>query len=521
MAMLIHGRRHRRTRRPDNIQKPRGEVSPRVQKVGPEHFGIVSIDCAKARSKWMLADFYGKVLLPPSVVEHNQPAFDVALARLHQSIAEHQIRDLLVAVERTGRYHHPVQRAFAAAGFEARTVHPFTTKQFRLPADPGVKTDDTDLAAIHRAAVNGFALIDPRMDPFWRELQLMTRHRRDLVGKASRLCCQIKEHLEAAMPGYAACFPTLWEHPAALQLAWLLGSAPAMLEAGVQVMADLLRKAQIRFQQRTLQRVLQWATSAAPPDVAAQHHRRIALALDQDRNGKESQILEAERQIASALVRTPYVLLLSIPGINVVSAAEYAGEMGPICNYANSRCITGRSGLYPSRYQSDQVDCADGPLVKCANRRLRFAILQIADNLINCNDYFKGLAQGWRSQGKDPRDNHVRVAMRFSRISFQMVAGRQAFAHPAVQGRDYILRKLVLFHAQHQTPPQPMLADLHAAVEQLPAREIAGELSSLRQAFPDKLRGRGTGPQRLSTILAEVLVRLAGMVVQSQQSGSQ
>ena len=30
------------------------------------------------------------------------------------------------------------------------------------------------------------------------------------------------------------------------------------------------------------------------------------------------------------LVKTPYVLLMGIPGINVVSAAEFAGEMGPI-----------------------------------------------------------------------------------------------------------------------------------------------------------------------------------------------
>jgi transposase len=41
------------------------------------------------------------------------------------------------------------------------------------------------------------------------------------------------------------------------------------------------------------------------------------------------------------------VLLLSHPGINVVSAAELAGEMGPIANYAGPRSITGRAGLFP------------------------------------------------------------------------------------------------------------------------------------------------------------------------------
>ena len=48
------------------------------------------------------------------------------------------------------------QAAFAASDFEARIVHPFATKQFRQPGDPGNKTNDTDLMggtrpALHRA----------------------------------------------------------------------------------------------------------------------------------------------------------------------------------------------------------------------------------------------------------------------------------------------------------------------------------------------------------------------------------
>jgi len=100
-------------------------------------------------------------------------------------------------------------------------------------------------------------------------------------------------------------------------------------------------------------------------------------------------------------VQTPYVLLLSFPGINVVSAADFASEMGPIEHYANAKSITGRAGLRPSRYQSDQVDKADGPLVRHCNRALRAAILGIADNLILCNHHFQALATQWAGQGKD------------------------------------------------------------------------------------------------------------------------
>ena len=199
-------RRPARRRPAATTGKSGGVLHPRVQQVGPEHFGIVCFDCAKARSKFLLADFYGRVLIPPTTVAHNRPDLDAAVAQVRQAFAAHQLRDGLVAIERTGRYHRLVQRVFAAAGFETRILHPFATKQYRQPVDPGNKTDDTDLSAIHRATVTGCALLEAPRDEAWTTLQLVIRHRRDLVEKGAALNCQIRDHLEAALPGYAACF---------------------------------------------------------------------------------------------------------------------------------------------------------------------------------------------------------------------------------------------------------------------------------------------------------------------------
>jgi transposase len=153
------------TRSRAGTRPPHGQLTDRVQQVGPEHFGIVSIDCAKARSKYMLADFYGRVLIPPTFLPHTCGNLQAALQRIDQAMGDHDLRDLAVAIERTGEYHRPVQRAFRQRGGDARLVHPFTSRQFRLPADPGNKTDDTDLAAIHRAAVNGFGLQEASWRP--------------------------------------------------------------------------------------------------------------------------------------------------------------------------------------------------------------------------------------------------------------------------------------------------------------------------------------------------------------------
>jgi len=511
------GRRARRSS--DTVHKPHGVLHPRVQQVGPEHFGIVSIDCAKARSKWMLTDFYGRLLVPPTELPHSKGHFAMAVMQIREAITEHGLKDLVVAIEQTGNYHQPVKRAFLAAGFECRIVHPLASKSFRQAAHPGLKTDDHDLVGIFCAATCGFGLLEPPLDSGAQQLRLWVRHRRDLVEKRSALSCQIHEHWEATLPGFAALFDDLWTTPAPSAIARHFPTSEAIGQAGVHGLRQIVHATGQRVLTRTLERVLAWARTAPPSHPESALHQRIALAVDDDRRQKTREIQAAEEEIATLLVQTPYVLLLVIPGINVASAGELAGEMGPIAHYAHARAITGRSGLFPSRYQSDQVDLSNGSLVRCANRRLRAALLGIANNLLKCNHYFRGLADRWKADGKDPRDAHVKVASRFSRLAYLIVAGRQIVPHPCLQPRGYILDKLIAFHQEHGTPPEPMLANLHAAAAQLPAEEHALEAIPLMKRLWQTHAARRRGPQPIGNILPILLARLGVGKVQSTDAG--
>lgn len=93
-----------------------------------------------------MADFLGTVLLPPRAVEHTAGALQAAVAGVRPKVQQMGLKIVWVIMERTGQFHLPVQRAFAQAGFETRILHPYATKQYRLIADPGNKTDHTDLS---------------------------------------------------------------------------------------------------------------------------------------------------------------------------------------------------------------------------------------------------------------------------------------------------------------------------------------------------------------------------------------
>ena len=267
MPYSVRSRKRTNRRKSQSLQKPNGVISRRVQKVGGEKFAIVCVDPAKHRSEWMMADYFGNILIQPQTLEHQGPFFKSAIELIRQAQQQHHIEDMIVAVERTGNYHLPPKRAFAKAGFETRVVHPFATKQYRMPANPGNKTDETDLHAQHRAAVAGFGLREFELESPYRELQLRARHRRKLVEKAAALVCQIREHLHLSMPGFAGLFDHLLLNKSALALARHCESPAKLLKLGRTRLSRHLRDNKVRHQLRTIDKVLIWASQAADDPI--------------------------------------------------------------------------------------------------------------------------------------------------------------------------------------------------------------------------------------------------------------
>lgn len=503
--------RSRKQRSSQPWPMPEGVLDARVQSVGPEHFGIVAVDCAKLRSRWVLRNFYGDILRPPADVNHTAPGFRQMLDALRAAVVRHDLRQVLIAVERTGNYHRPVQRAFRDAGFETRVVHPFVSHKFRQIENPDNKTDDNDLYGIHRAAVIGFGFLEAPLPEVYRNLQALARHRRDLVQKVSAVQQQIREHLHAALPGFATLFEkdALWTSPVALPLARRLAVPETVCRLGAQGLAQLVREAGLRCQQRTLDKIVGWAAQAAPPAEDALVRHRILCDLDDDRLAKRRLISRVEFDCAGWLAHTPYVLLLAIPGINVVSAAEFAGEAGPIQRYANPNALTGRAGLFPSRYQSDTVD-RQGRLVRTCNRRLRAALLRIADNLLTVNRFFRTQGAVWKTQRVAPGLQRVRVAKRFSRLAFLMLAGPRIVPHPCCRDPHDVLDKLVGFHLEHTAGEGPAPAtrlreNLAAAAEQLPREARSREAQALDRSATRFGKSRSSQVQSLGSLLKEVL----------------
>lgn len=492
-------------------QKPRGCFQDRVQKVGPEHFAIVAVDSGKNEAQTRVADFYGNILLEPFSFKISRSGLESTCELIRETFRKHEIHDCVCVVETTGRYHRPIKDTFRKQKWDTREVHPFTSSLIRRSADLGTKTDEIDLAAIHRAALNGLAMSAEEIDPQWQQWRVLTRHRRDFVEKAATLKTQLQETVHAYLPGFMGLWKSgnLWESPIPAAIATAFDSSQALAEAPVERFRDIARGLGSAIQMCTINRIKAWTYQAAPADAAYRIHHQRACSLWRDLQTKWEEIRVFELDLATFLCQSTGLLLLAFPGINVVSASDYVAELGPITNYATSKSIAGRAGLYPSRYQSTRTDHPDGPLVVRRNRELRAALMRIARNLELLNTYFRGLGQKYAENHPD-HDAKVVIARSFSRLSYYLLVQGELLAHDALQNREKILQKLMEFFHEHKAESFRTTSAIGHAISRLSPAVLSAERPAIqtRSQEVQNTKRHTRGMMRLGEILPAVLLRI-------------
>ena len=127
----------------------------------------------------------------------------------------------------------------------------------------------------------------------------------------------------------------------------------------------------------------------------------------------------------------------------------------------------------------------------------------VAENLIKCHPYYRGLSALWTQQHVDTRDRRCRIANRAMRMAYQLVGGRQVWRGRGVDGES-LLAKLQEFHRVHHTPIAQRVRDLNEAFAWLPKSTYAAEAKPLAELVRRKQRG----PQRIGDLLLPLLIRL-------------
>ena len=379
------------------------------------------------------------------------------------------------------------------------------------------KTDDNDLEAIFHAAVKGYGLATLPVGEVYQSLQAVSRHRHNLVKQRARLMVQIRRLLHQTMPGFADLFEDgkLFHKSIALPVA---------------LKFSFRRSDSTRGSWRNREPSQQ--DESALPNA----HDRTHRGLGQHGRRAIGTRRDAHATVATAQ-RSPPIVRRSNCG-NGARNGRFSRENAVYSPPQRDRhqCRLGgatgrrsrtdrtlrigtrdqrRAGLFPSRYQSDEVDHADGSLVRQCNRKLRGAAMLVAENLIKCHPYYRGLSALWTQQKVDPRDRRCRIANRAMRMVYQLVGGRQLWRGKGVD-REYLLAKLQEFHRVHKTPIDQSIRDMNEAFAWLPKSAYEAEAKPLAELARKKHRG----PIRIGDLLIPLLIRLGVSIEEEVESNT-
>ena len=493
------------------------QLQQRIRELGPQHVGLLVVDSGKRHFAIRLSTFCHELLWEPEPVPNNRIALEHMVEQLRAQMRLHELKDLIVGIERTGRWHHPIKQLMEDNNWTVKMIHPFATKCLRQPDNRGRKTDSTDMLAMARAVTCYYGTDEAVLPDLWLELRNLSRARAHLVQmrstKRRQACCQ----MEALIPGYTDLFPDVWTSSTPATLIRLFPLAQQLARTHATAILEKLAEHGCRSSASVVERVRLWAAKSSPADRLPQVNHRILCDNLDIIDVLTAQIDRYETDMVRCLVQTPLVLLLSITGINVVSACEYGSEMGPHQHYLGPKNVTGRAGLFPARHQSDQTDQADGPVVGGRNERLRQAILNVAKNLLRLNPLFRGWAELPDHRNMSSGRVRILTASRFVRISFCMLRGAETFNHPLGGRQDSVLCKLIGFGREHRIPTDEIYKLSTQALLQLPADALQFERQALlanggnrysprparKQSRPNRRR-----PEYVAKLIGEVEQRI-------------
>jgi transposase len=316
-------------------------MKPRNNKPKRRYTRFCGIDVAKRKHVACILDRDGQVLVRSVSFANDAEGFEQLLARLQEAGGP---RRVLVAMEATGHYWYSLHDFVVAQGYNAIVLNPLQTALQARKAIRKCKTDKIDAGHIATLIKNGEHR--PAIVPgdFAMSCRQLTRLRHALMMHVKRIKQRLRARLHPVWPEYENVFANLFCKTSRT----LLATAPTpadLLALDAEPLAELIRKTS---------RGKYGPVRAQQIRHAAEQSVGIKRGLDGTRIAIRSLLSQLEalrpiRQLLEAdIIRLAERLpgyVLTLPGVNPVSAVSLFGETDPIETFQNASQLVAFAGL--------------------------------------------------------------------------------------------------------------------------------------------------------------------------------
>lgn len=440
----------------------------------PDQLVIMAIDTAKSKPKARTFDYFVEPLGESFFFTPDERGTQQLLSVANETLKKTGKTQVIFGIENTGHYHQPIVAALRAQGSLIFPINAATTKEERRSMLDYSKTDDLDLFAIASAVAAGKVLFCQEQSLEEMHLQFLTRNRNSLVKERARYYESLHTLMDHywpfiqgvpdvinGTPTINSIFDATWTRQSLSFLRHVNtpGQAINLGETGLNVLS---KEKKLSLGQRRIKLILRSAELA--PKVAPCLLQRYVDHLGDllDNISQLSQQIETmERTIEEILAGTQGVLLLSVPQIGLVTAAEFMAEIGlKLSQYTSASAIIKLAGTNPVPNDSGNHH-GQMRISRQGNKNLRSLDYMIGRNLTQGrgNLYFKAFAE--RLKGKHPKAVRIATGNKFMRVAFAMLTNKTLFAPPGWQGASLTMNPLAKFRPEFRAKAQETLTRLN------------------------------------------------------------
>ncbi len=429
----------------------RTEVQKQLRNIPYDKVLVVAIDPAKYSPKALICNYFGEILVNSFFFTINSKGLNLLLTKIKDSVNNISAQKVLIGIETTGHYHEIIVRYLQEFDYNVLLINAYTTSKSRAENLNWSKTDDIDLFAIASALIDGKTTKSRLLNGNYEKLKNLCRYRRYEVQKRSAIKSKIRALMDKIWPTFQGkgkiingtskvenIFSDFWgKAPLFIMKNYPHPSLIKKLDK--KDLRKISRENNLKFRNSTIEKLL-----LAAKDSYARPFEKLKVEIElltmtiADYENANQKISLLQDKIENILVQNPGLLLLSVPEIGIITAAEFTAEMGPVNQYDYAGQVIKTAGTNPLVEESGGKKARYGSISKQGNPSFRHIVYLAGRSLATgkTNPYFKTYADKLRKKDKSPNQIYIAVGNKFIKVAFAMLRDHKLFDPPMWKGKS-------------------------------------------------------------------------------------
>jgi transposase len=403
---------------------------------------IVGVDVAKEKNYARFINTQGFELCKYYRFSNDLAGMNDYINKLNHLKQKHGFERVVIGMEPSGHYWEPLAYFLKEYQLEQVLVNPYHVKCSKEMSDnsPG-KSDIKDALLIANLVKEGnyFKMYLP--DGVYRNLRNLTRERYQLRKKYN----SAKNMLRALLDSYFPEFVRIFKDPLGQTSVYILKNYPFPADIMELTEEQLLDAIKLGSRKRLGLKKARELKQAAMSSVGLREGLESTRYRIQSRLEEimfyQRQLDKIEGEMSYQLVKTGFNRnLLSIPGVGIITAARFLGEVGDIGRFDSPEQIIKLAGLNLKSNSSGKKK-GEMKITKRGRSELRSLLYQSALIMVSKNPQMKRMYQYYRTRSVNPLKSKqalVVISKKLVRIMFALMKKDELYDPAVVLGEAQV-----------------------------------------------------------------------------------